>query len=272
MLNRRVTRTILGTTETTSKTVSPNADTVAFALVTTSEFYVGFHGPFASRYFQMGSTVNAVASVLTVSYWDGSAWTAVDDLLDQTSVAGATFAQSGFISWEPPTGWSKRALTGVDSDIELYWVKLTVSANFTAGTVLQSVLNLFCDDATVRAYYPELITDTGYLPSSRTNFLEQYEAAKNLVVLRLKQRRLIDDESQILDPNEVAVAAVHAFAWIILNPIARTDEQRSVADEALKNFNKEIGSTALSVDQDKSGTISDAERAATISTPRIWRR
>jgi hypothetical protein len=259
MLNRRVTRTILNSTETTANLGNPNSTAYAFDLEATDAFYIGFHGPFASRYIQIGA-VNANNSVMSVEYWNGSAWTAVDDFIDQTSISGKTLAQSGFISWVNATDWAKKSLTGIDSDVELYWVKITVSEDLSALCTLKGVLNLFSDDTLLRSYYPELITDANYLPSYSSNFLDQHLAAKNLVVLRLKQRKLIDEESQVIDINSVAIAAVHACAWLILNPIAMSDQSRDLANRALAQFNNEIERLSLDVDRDKDGVVSTSER------------
>lgn len=260
LINRNVIRTIKNSTETTASTSTVNADTITFNLTTTDKFYVGFQDRFTTRYFQVG-TVNAVVSAVTVKYWNGTAYAAVSDTIDQTSSGGACFAQSGFISWSNEGDWQKVAQAGVP-DVELYWVEITVSVNLTAGTTLGSVLNLFCDDSLVRAYYPELISDTRYLPTSRTHFLDQYVAAKDYVVLRLTQMKAIKKESQIIDINEIAVAAVHAFAWILLRPIAIDQTQKDRAAEAEKQMTHELNQARLSFDLDDDGIEGDLEEKA----------
>ena len=270
MLNRRLTRCVLNSDEITASLASVGGTAVALVLQTTDSFYVGFHGKFSSRYISV-NTANSVASVLSVTYWDGSAWTAVDDLVDQTAVGGKTLAQSGFISWINKDDWAKSAVTGVDADVELYWVKLTVSVNLHAATKINNVLNLFSDDQLLRAYYPELISDTQYLPSGRTNFIEQHMAAKDLVVLRCKQRKLITDESQIVDASTVAMAAVHACAYLIYAPIATSDDSKTLMENAQRQMNLELSSLTFAVDVNNDGIVSDAERSFS-STPMVSRR
>lgn len=264
MINRRVTRTILNTTETTALT-SLNSAGLSFVLLTTDSFYIGFHGKFSARYFQM-SVVNSATSVMSVDYWNGSEWASVDDLVDQTSVGGKTFAQSGFVSWSNKSDWTKRSLTGIDDDIQLYFVRVKVSVDLSLLTKIASVLNLFSDDALLRSYYPEIISNVAYLPSGKTNFLDQHLAAKDLVVLRLKQRRMIDDESQVIDINMVAVAAVHACAWIILSPIATSDDSKEIRDTAFKALGEELSQLTLGVDSNKDGVVSEVERSVSTST------
>lgn len=249
---RNQTRTIKNSTESTLSTGSPTATTLAFNLQTTDAFYVGSKQPFTSRYFKLG-TVNAVAGTLTVKYWDGSAYTAVTDVIDQTN----NFFNDGWISWTNGTNWVAKAQTGCAE--ELYWIQITVSANMTAGATLQWCGNLFNDSELLRAYYPELITDTRYLPDSRTDFLEQYIAARDLVTRRLKQEHIIQDESQILDIDQVAVAATHATAWIILNPISSQNAEDERAAKAQDEMNKELARVKLSFDYDNSGAIDEVE-------------
>lgn len=260
MLNRRVTRVVLDTTEVTDLLAHANGADYVPVFTTAKALYVGFHGKFASRYFQVGSVPNAATSALTVEYWDGAAWSAVDDLLDQTSVGGKTFARSGFISWVNKENWAASSLPNIDDDVELYWVKITVSADLDAGLALSSILNLFCDDALLRAYFPELLTDTNYLPTGKSNFLDQYIEAKNLVVLRLKQRKIINQESQVIDINDVSVAATYGAAMIILQAIATSEDTEKLLAIARKGFDYELNEVDIAVDQNEDGVIDDSER------------
>lgn len=252
LLRRNVTRTIKNSTESTRETDSPSATTLAFALTTSDKFYVGSKNPFACRYFHL-STVSSGSASITVKYWNGTSFVAVEDLVDQT----LGFTVSGFISWVNPGGWVKKSQTPV-TDQELYWIEITVSSTLT-GAVLQAVLNLFSDDTLVRSLYPELISDSRYLPPNRTDFLEQHIAAKDLVVRRLKADGVITDECQLVDPNEVSIAACHAFAYILLHPIARDQEDRQRAVDALDTMGKELSKVKLDIDQNKDGIIETTE-------------
>lgn len=253
VIRRNVTRTILNSTETTKQTDSIASDALTINIGTSDALYIGFKAPFASRYFHL-STLNAVSNTLSVYYWNGTEYAAVSDLIDQT----AGFTVSGFISWVNETDWEKSTQSPVEE--ELYWIKIVPGATLTTGTALQCVVNIFSDANILRAYYPELITDTRYLPDSRTDFIEQYVAAKDLVVTRLKQDKLITDESQIIDINEVAIASVHATAWIILNPLALTPEERERVGAIWDKFNQELNEVPIDIDADNSGTIDEEEK------------
>jgi hypothetical protein len=259
MLYRNTTRTILNATDTTEKTKSINS--LALSLVMTASgpdyLYLGVKKPFTTRYFYF-ATPNTNPCTLTVEYWNGTAWTAVEDLIDQTH----GFTQSGFISWTGSSNWNYKeqtpivASSSVDPKLYLYWVRIRVSADLSASTSLQAILNLFCDDTLFQAMYPNIAT-SAYYPSGKTNFLEQYEAAKNMVVLRLKQKGEIKDETEILDITEVAAAAVHATAYILLNPIARDDVKRQAAADAKAALNDEIKNSVFTLDQNNNATLDD---------------
>jgi len=256
-IGRNITRTILdlsGTpVETTEQTRTPADKTLAFPLTTASKFFIGMKEKFSTRHFNLG-TLNTNPAKVTVKYFDGTSFQPVEDVIDETS----GFTQNGFLSWINITDWKKTTLAPID-DRELFYVEITVDANLSAGTVLQSVLNIYCDDSCLRSYYPDLITDTRFLPPGRNDFLEQYIAAKDRVILRLKRDQLITDESQIIDINEVSVAATHFAAWIIWNPIARDEGDIEARDEARKNADYELSKVKIDLDWDESGTIDEAE-------------
>jgi hypothetical protein len=70
----------------------------------TSYLLVGFSERMTAFYVQFGGTRfnRAGASLCTVSYWNGHAWTAVTGLKDGTILNGLEFAQNGLISWDAP--------------------------------------------------------------------------------------------------------------------------------------------------------------------------
>jgi hypothetical protein len=148
MINRNFTRTILSGAETTAKTKSVTSESLPFVLTTSDFFYLGFKQPFTTRYFDL-PTPNTNACTLTVEYCNASgAWVSVEDLIDETQ----GFTQSGFISWLNFGLWDKSTQAPIVAvsaenetqlDLEYYWVRVSVSANLSAGTTLQSVTKPF---------------------------------------------------------------------------------------------------------------------------------
>lgn len=85
------------------------------------------------RYIMLGNLYNKNASVTTLSYWDGLTWTAVSNFSDGTSVSGKTFAQSGLMSWTPPSDEEPQTQFGSVG----YMYKLTFSAALTGAAGAQ---------------------------------------------------------------------------------------------------------------------------------------
>lgn len=264
MINRNITRVILDSTEVTDKTKSVSSKPLALAMTSSDYLYLGFKQPFTTRYFQF-ETPNTTALTLSAEFWNGQTWLSVEDFVDETS----GFTQSGFISWMNMGRWmysNQAPISPVytyDSyamDLKYYWLRLKTSGTLSAGTSLQSIVNLFCDDTLFSVYYPDLLSDSRYLPTNRSNFMEQYLAAKDYVVRRMRQMGKITDEGDILDVTDVAVAACHATAYIILNPIARDQESRDTANAALKACEAELARGTQTVDTNKDGVLEQAEK------------
>lgn len=258
ILNRQKTRTILNTTETTSDTATLQSGELAFVLLTSDFFHVGFKGKFGARFFDMG-TANTNAATLTLEYFDGTTFQPLIDVIDQTN----GFTKSGFISWLNVEDWQKNEQIPITSpdgdDIELFYIRISTDTNFSAGTTLNAVINLFSDDEAIKPLYPELISDTRFLPPNRTDFLDQHLEAKNRVVRRLNQKGIIKDESQIINVNDVSEAAAHAFADIVLSPIATSEALITIRDDARRNFESELTRVNLGIDKNRDGKVSTTE-------------
>lgn len=81
------------------------------------------------------STANTVSSVMSVSYWDGSAWVAVSSLVDGTSVGGKSLAQTGTISF---TDTKTLAKLKIVENLQLYWYRVSFTA-MSSGTALSYI-------------------------------------------------------------------------------------------------------------------------------------
>lgn len=111
--------------------------------------YVGSHTPFGGVYCDISADsneANGTASTLTVSYWDGAAWTDIS-ATDNTKSGSTTFASDGTVTWTIPGGWramSLDAIGKVDGLVpgtavpyrteRLYWTRWTLSAAIDALT------------------------------------------------------------------------------------------------------------------------------------------
>jgi hypothetical protein len=91
--------------------------------------------------------------------------------------------------------------------------------------------------------------------------MEQYVAAKDHVVRRMRQMAKIKDEGDVVDITDVSVAACHATAYIILFPIAKgSEELRAQAAEANKACEAELSRGTQAVDTNQDGKIDEAEK------------
>ena len=114
----------------------------AFDTAANGDFlYVGTALPFRGARVTVGDGAGAgdpqnTASVLTVNYWNGSAWTTISET-DGTETGGTTtFAQNGNVTWTVPTGWIASSLVAIGdtllktawSGAKLYWTRWEVDA------------------------------------------------------------------------------------------------------------------------------------------------
>lgn len=121
-----------------------------------------------------GAEVNGTASVLTVEFWDGSAWTAVSNLSDGTSSGGATLAQTGLVGFSyPGSTWAENTIDGASG----YHLRFSVSAavdsptSIDTATVFGRVQIVDRDDAT-----------WGQLAKAQAYFFRNTHASTNIYV------------------------------------------------------------------------------------------
>jgi hypothetical protein len=130
-------------TDLTDHAGDSTADDINLATVivspATDALFVRASQPFRSLWLTMIGTVN-VGSICVASpqYWNGGAWTAFDNLVDETRVNTVSLTKGGRLSWQLPTDWNRRPLA---TDTEWgFWLKLAWSAAPTASTVVSQVL------------------------------------------------------------------------------------------------------------------------------------
>lgn len=128
-----------------------STNTATFAtlnsLATATDFLVaGFPARMSAlRVGIIGGHVNTTSgTVLTVWYWNGTAWTSVGSVDDGTSQGGVSFAKSGVVSWNPATITSehKQVIAGAKRTESLYYYKLSFSQNFSADVQVYNVAGI----------------------------------------------------------------------------------------------------------------------------------
>ena len=104
-------------------------------------------------------TKNANASVLTVSYWNGTAWASTSATDGTIAPAGTTLGVDGFITWVLPSAEAvvsgyTLGLTGFAEKTAMYWYKITVSATLSATVDILEVILI--NKGTAYGYLPKI--------------------------------------------------------------------------------------------------------------------
>lgn len=95
---------------------------------TTDFLYVGFVERVCGMIFNfIGDYENDNASVITVKYWNGTAWVALT-VTDGTSLSGVAFGQNGIVSWSP-LAENVEFQTEITKELPLYYYQISFSAN-----------------------------------------------------------------------------------------------------------------------------------------------
>lgn len=108
--------------------------------------YVGSAVPFGGVAIDIDAA-NGTASVLTVKYWNGSAWADISDT-DGTISTGASMAQDGNVTWTVPSAWVPTSLIASGDapqatkygNQEMYWTRWEWSTALDSSTTLNSML------------------------------------------------------------------------------------------------------------------------------------
>jgi hypothetical protein len=124
-----------------------NENDVALATIFTTpandRLYLAGEWEFEGIYVSLLDHLNVAASTLTAKYWNGKAWTAFGTVQDGTAASGATFGQSGRVSWVLPTDWERRRINGITGAAPadfFYWIELSVSGALTAATAASQIM------------------------------------------------------------------------------------------------------------------------------------
>lgn len=90
----------------------------------------------------IASYENTAASVLTISYWNGSSYTSVGTVYDGTASDDGTITlhRTGSVSWNPPDDW--REVPRNKQGVYGYFYRLTVSADLSGGSSYDTQIDL----------------------------------------------------------------------------------------------------------------------------------
>ena len=145
--------------ETTDINDAGDGDVTVFPASEAAGDYMAFgvDGRVAQISFDYLNGTAGVGGTVTWEYWDGTAWTALSDVVDGTAGFTTAAADGLTVTWTVPSGWKTRTLNSTE---ELYYVRATVATVYSTNPVL--------DQATVLSTSPAVAYefDHGYaLPS-----------------------------------------------------------------------------------------------------------
>lgn len=249
-------------------------DRVVDFVALTDKIYIGSDLPFNHRYFKI-SVPNAVASVVSVDIWDGSQWQSAVDVIDMTqATAGTALSQSGIIAWSVDRNhvWGKRDTTELmtGSGLEtlkiyqMYWVRLTLSADLTGTTALRYVGHKFSSDNDLGGYYPDLnrAAVMAAFQSGKTAWDEQHVLAAEEIIRDLRKKNIIWNRNQIFGWEEFTDAAVHKVAEIVFTAFGKDYESRK--ENARDNYEDALDKVVQSaIDKNADGVLSQEEKIPT---------
>jgi hypothetical protein len=216
-------------------------------VVTASQdaIYIGSRHPFNHLYFKLG-TVNTNPSIMSLKYWaDG--WESVVDRKDGT----AGFTRSGYVSFTPnkaerwereSTNYQGEAVTDLEGIViyDMYWLKITFSADFSAGTSLSWIGNKFSDDSDLGAEFPDLVRSNvkAAFKAGKTDWEEQHLVAARTIIADLEDRGYIRGSGNIIQRSDLVGAAVQKCAEIIYRSFG--DDYIDRAAECRAEYNRRL--------------------------------
>lgn len=228
--------------------------------------YIGQCYPFNNFYYK-SSVVNALASDITIEYWDGNSWVFAVDILDATKVGSATLARSGVIQFSPnirnrwqivydtsETGVAPSDLTSV-AIYNMYWIRIKFTGNLTPTTASDKICYCFSThqqiakrDSTLNSY----LTSFGL-----TSWEDRIISASLDVVSDLKRMSLIINRGQILKLEDVS----NATDWKTIQGIyfELGGDYQNKYDNAVDQYESAIDLKSFTFDMNKDALIQPVE-------------
>lgn len=234
-------------------------DTALTFVALEDELLIGLYKPFDSVYIEL--TTAATATNLTFEYSTAASFNALI-VKDDTK----NLIRNGFVSWDrTQTDWELQTIDGK----ELYWVKITADADFTA--TLRGLNILFNDDNSLLAESSRI---NRYLPKNETSFVKFHVAARNEIVQTLRNGGSFKYEGDasftlnpmrnitkwdILDIGEISEAAKFlTLAKIYFeNSVNIDDKEYQKYNDNYEFFGNAFKLFFMSIDKDDDGVIDE---------------
>jgi hypothetical protein len=245
------------------------ADNATLGIVAAEDkLFIGSDLPFNHRMLHVTTANDLTAAVSEVAIWTGNAWTAAVDVMDETSSSGCTLARSGFLQWTTPknVGWAKQDtedMTGSGLETlriyDLYWVRVTFSADLKATTALGYVGHRFADDSDLGGRYPDLVRSEvlAAFTTGKTSWTEQHFAAAEEIIRAVRKKKAVWSPNQLVNWEQFNLAAVHKVAEIIMTAFGAdyADRRARAHEDYLEALD-----VVVVADTNEDGRVDEVER------------
>lgn len=232
--------------------------------------YVAARAPFNHFFFKL-DTPNTNPTALSLDVWDGTKWCPTYENVDETK----GFTQSGYLYFVPNknTPWSREStnfegeqvsgLTTI-SIYDMYWLRISSSADFSADVVFSWCGQKFSDDFDLGAEFPDLtrqsMLDSFNNGSGKTDWEEQHAKAAELMTSDLITQGIITFKEQILIKEEFITSSVQKVAQIIYTSFG--DDYKDQAAQCLAEYRSRLSKSVYRVDRTGDGILNDGEDRA----------
>lgn len=231
-------------------------------------WFIGQEAPFNHLYFK-NSSVNSNSSDIEIKYWDGTIFRTAVDVVDETAVAAASMAQSGFVSWNPDRDESGWAWDNTDDMAgsslatlkiyDRYWISLKFSNDLSASTALSWLGQKFSTDDELEGQFPffaKTAAKTAF-ESGKTDWEEQHIIAAENIIKDLISRQIITHKGQILRRDELELASIQKVAEIIYNGFGSDYVDEKI--DARKEYASQLKKGIFKVDRNRDGDLNASE-------------
>ncbi len=255
-------------TEYTKEASNYLRDPITISLVAAEDYiYIGYDKPISAVYIDF-TTVGSNAS-LTVEYYNGTTFTSIDNLDDDTK----GFSRNGFIQWS--RNQEAEESTEVNSATK-YWYRIKPSIN--QSIVMTGISIVFNDLQDLKVEYEDID-----LVSDETPTINSFVNARNNIIQGLRNKGNakssitggIEQLSpwDILDSTEVRQAAVYfcMYKWFFHKSDTSEDVWADKSAYYLVQYNSAIDLARISLDLDDDG-LADSGEVQRVSVARKWSR
>ena len=247
--------------------------TASFTFITAEDsIYIGFEKPINVFYVEL-STANTNSTTLTLKYYNGTAFTGVDGLFDDSEA----LTRSGFVRWD--RNQTDEAATTINST-ELFWYKIDLAVDSSA-IVIQGLNLVFSDDQDLKR---ELFEQDKFRPLGESSHILSHVAARDEIIQELRtDGRYKEDLNtgrlkditvfDLLDISQVKLASTYlTLAKIMIAASDSVDDLYMQKHSLYRSvYNKAMKTMYINIDSDNDG-ISDTEEELVDNSARMIRR